>query len=336
MIKAAKHFLLAGASALAILVGAAEASGQILAGPGQQIYVAPVTGEYAITVLGAAGGSFFVYRTFGGSGAELTGDVFVHAGQLFDLVAGSQGHMGDSFGSGGGGISFVSGFTTPGSPGLSFFAVAGGGGGAGYAGNGGPGQAGPNGQAGYGSDGGWGGRNGGGGGGGTYLGGFFRGGNGGGGTGYFGGGGGGEGYASGGGGFGLSGGESAGPGAGGYGGGGGGGVAGGGGGGGYSGGGGGSGAKSYPGGPYYGYGGGGGGSAFSGPIFDQKSYAGVYGGASAYVNGGEGYASVRLLMAIPEPSTWAMTLAGFAGLGWLARMRKRKLDAQSQAYVRVD
>ncbi len=29
--------------------------------------------------------------------------------------------------------------------------------------------------------------------------------------------------------------------------------------------------------------------------------------------------------AVPEPSTWAMTLAGFAGLGWLTRMRRRKL-----------
>jgi hypothetical protein len=28
--------------------------------------------------------------------------------------------------------------------------------------------------------------------------------------------------------------------------------------------------------------------------------------------------------AIPEPSTWAMTLAGFAGLGWLAHMRRRE------------
>jgi PEP-CTERM motif len=27
---------------------------------------------------------------------------------------------------------------------------------------------------------------------------------------------------------------------------------------------------------------------------------------------------------VPEPSTWAMTLGGFAGLGWLARMRRRK------------
>jgi PEP-CTERM motif len=30
----------------------------------------------------------------------------------------------------------------------------------------------------------------------------------------------------------------------------------------------------------------------------------------------------ELLKAVPEPSTWAMTLAGFAGLGWLASRRK--------------
>jgi PEP-CTERM motif len=30
------------------------------------------------------------------------------------------------------------------------------------------------------------------------------------------------------------------------------------------------------------------------------------------------------LKAVPEASTWAMMLAGFAGLGWLARMRRRK------------
>ena len=29
--------------------------------------------------------------------------------------------------------------------------------------------------------------------------------------------------------------------------------------------------------------------------------------------------------AVPEPSTWAMMLIGFAGLGWLARLRRRKL-----------
>jgi hypothetical protein len=31
--------------------------------------------------------------------------------------------------------------------------------------------------------------------------------------------------------------------------------------------------------------------------------------------------------AVPEASTWAMALTGFAGLGFLAHMRKRKLTA---------
>jgi PEP-CTERM motif-containing protein len=34
---------------------------------------------------------------------------------------------------------------------------------------------------------------------------------------------------------------------------------------------------------------------------------------------------------VPEPSTWAMTFAGFAGLGWLARMRNRKLTDPTSA-----
>ena len=33
------------------------------------------------------------------------------------------------------------------------------------------------------------------------------------------------------------------------------------------------------------------------------------------------------LVGAPEPSTWAMILAGFAGLGWLARQRTRRLTA---------
>ena len=37
-----------------------------------------------------------------------------------------------------------------------------------------------------------------------------------------------------------------------------------------------------------------------------------------------GYVSINYVAA-PEPSTWAMTLTGFAGLGWLARLRRRKL-----------
>ena len=43
------------------------------------------------------------------------------------------------------------------------------------------------------------------------------------------------------------------------------------------------------------------------------------------MNSGDGSISIDLLpTTVPEPSTWAMTLAGFAGLGWLAHMRTRK------------
>jgi hypothetical protein len=39
-----------------------------------------------------------------------------------------------------------------------------------------------------------------------------------------------------------------------------------------------------------------------------------------------GYVSFDFVeSSVPEPSTWAMTLTGFAGLSWLARLRKRKL-----------
>jgi hypothetical protein len=45
---------------------------------------------------------------------------------------------------------------------------------------------------------------------------------------------------------------------------------------------------------------------------------------TAGVNRGDGSINIELLKAVPEPSTWAMMLAGFAGLGWLARTRGRK------------
>lgn len=35
--------------------------------------------------------------------------------------------------------------------------------------------------------------------------------------------------------------------------------------------------------------------------------------------------TLTIEIGVPEPSTWAMMLAGFAGLGWLARLRRRRL-----------
>jgi hypothetical protein len=86
---------------------------------------------------------------------------------------------------------------------------------------------------------------------------------------------------------------------------------GGGGGGGYSGGGGG-GFGSAPNGAPIGYGGGGGGSIAVG-FQESELFAGV--------NSGNGFINITI---VPEPSTWATMLAGFAGLGWLARQRQRQ------------
>jgi hypothetical protein len=47
-------------------------------------------------------------------------------------------------------------------------------------------------------------------------------------------------------------------------------------------------------------------------------------GGSSRSNAIELGGGAHLPTVVPEPSTWAMTLAGFAGLGWLARTRGRK------------
>jgi PEP-CTERM motif len=100
---------------------------------------------------------------------------------------------------------------------------------------------------------------------------------------------------------------------GGYGGGGGAGASGGGGGSGFSGGGGGGGTLQIP-----GAGGGGGGSYLASLFKDQVL---TTGGASR----GDGLISITSLApVVPEPSTWAMMLMGFAGLGWLAHTRRRE------------
>jgi hypothetical protein len=102
---------------------------------------------------------------------------------------------------------------------------------------------------------------------------------------------------------------------GGFGGGGGGGLNGGGGGGGYSGGGGGQGYNEHQ-----NSGGGGGGSFLASAFADAVMVAGE--------NIGDGSVTIDLISSppptAPEPSTWAMALAGFGGLGWLARLRARK------------
>ncbi len=90
--------------------------------------------------------------------------------------------------------------------------------------------------------------------------------------------------------------------------------------------------------PAGGYGGGGGGSYnFGGGGGGAPGAPGSTGGGYSYVTdtardpfgitggnlGVNGYVSINLV-AIPELSTWAMAVAGFAGLGWLARLRAPK------------
>jgi PEP-CTERM motif len=311
MIKSTKAFLLAGASALAILASTAAANAEtFMFTNAEQFFTASMTGVYAVEVLGASGGNATspLPVVLGGLGAEVSGDISLTAGETLTLFVGGQGVSG-AFAGGGGGGSFLFGPT-------GVLAVAGGGGGGGnllLIGDGGPGLAGKSGgtEGRTGSGSGKGGMDGTGGGGGS---------------GYSGGGGAGvkagpSGYggdSQSGGGFGgtppLSGGGGGAAGAnggmGGFGGGGGAGGFGGGGGSGYSGGGGGGSAG--------GYGGGGGGSFLALQFIDPVL---TTGGASR----GDGSISVDLLPpAVPEPSTWAMMLMGFAGLGWLAHTRGRK------------
>jgi hypothetical protein len=305
MITSTKALLLAGASALAILASAAEANAETFGFTGAvQTFTASASGEYALELLGASGGNSS--PSSGGLGAEVSGDVFLTAGEDLAVLVGGRGKSG-SAGGGGGGGSFV--FQRTGALAV-VLAVAGGGGGAGLSVDGGPGLAGTSGAAGGGPGGAGG-----------------MGGTGGGGNASDIGGGGGAGVNTGSAGYGGNGGD---PGAvGGFGGkfpngglggldGGPGGFGGGGGGGGLKVGGGGSGYSGGGGGSLNG-GGGGGGSDLASLFTDQVLTAGV--------NSGNGSISINMMSlttAVPEPSTWAMMLAGFGGLGWLAHARRRK------------
>jgi hypothetical protein len=296
--------LLASVSVLALTIGAAKADTIDFIGA-EISYTVPVSGLYDITAYGAQGGPAV---SFGGLGAEAGGDIFLSAGTTLTVLAGGQGAFAAGNGGGGGGGSFVF-------EGAALLVAAGGGGGGSLYGEhraayvAGPGLATTAGGAG------------------KALAGFVLGGPGG-----IGGLGGRGGVNGGGGGAGVSG--PGGPGipdygflaangatsitsfgaryaAGGFGGGGGGGYSGGGGGGGFSGGGGGSVGE----GAILGGGGGGGGSYLAPVGFtDPVLLSGV--------NHGNGFVTIDPV--VPEPSTWAMALAGFGGLGWLARLRARK------------
>jgi MYXO-CTERM domain-containing protein len=59
-------------------------------------------------------------------------------------------------------------------------------------------------------------------------------------------------------------------------------------------------------------------------IDTARNAFGITGGNMNGGPDGDGYVSINFVAA-PELSTWTMTLMGFAGLGWLARLRRRKV-----------
>jgi hypothetical protein len=64
------------------------------------------------------------------------------------------------------------------------------------------------------------------------------------------------------------------------------------------------------------------------PASFSGTFAPYQGSNEAFFDNGQSYdfyISKVDANAVPEPSTWALTLAGFAGLGWLAHLRRRKL-----------
>ena len=284
---------LAGASLPTIVLGSGDANAVSFGPPGIDGYIIPSTGYYDFRVAGADGGGQSIFQ-IGGIGAVVGGELFFDAGEALEFVVGGAGGSAFNYAGSGGGGSFV--FRGGGylSGGLLF--DAGGGGGSDFGvGSGGPpgiGHGGsPSGPATYG---------GGGGTGNFYFGGFpgqppaqpaqpgsFP--NGGAGAFAF---------------VGAEGGPS----------------------GGFSGGGGGG----------YDTGGGGGGAPGGGSGQGGYSYVidtarNAFGITVGNMNGpspsgyaASGYVSINFVAA-PEPSIWAMTLTGFAGLGWLARLRRRKL-----------
>jgi PEP-CTERM motif len=62
----------------------------------------------------------------------------------------------------------------------------------------------------------------------------------------------------------------------------------------------------------------------------NPSYADIYSGFSLSVILPDGF-SIEGIAAVPEPSTWAMLLIGFAGIGFGAYRRSRQSGSISQA-----
>jgi PEP-CTERM motif len=315
-----KRMWLAGASLLAIVLGSGDANAVVF-GTGGSEFVIPATGFYDFSVGGAQGSAGSGAGSGGGKGALVGGELFLDAGTALGIIAGglagyesSYRPLGQGTGGGGGGGSFV--FNVSRFPAFLLFAAGGGGGNGFFGPVGSPGIGGGGSSSGYNS--------GGGGGAGYTSPGRFVGPHGPYYTpnpaGYFGiratagadsgpvPGGRGQLLCGGAFAFGFScraDGED-----GGYGGGGG---------SGYNYGGGGGGSPGGAGGSNYGDHGGHGGYSYV--INTARNAFGITGG-----NSGAGFVSIDFVgSSVPEPSTWAMMLAGFTGLGWLARLRRRKL-----------
>jgi hypothetical protein len=99
MHQAARRFFLAGASALAILVGAADADAKTYTVPGEYTFTAPTAGTYVVDVWGAQGGGSSGYG--GGLGAGVAVDVSLTAGEEVLVFVGAQGGYGPAAGGGG-------------------------------------------------------------------------------------------------------------------------------------------------------------------------------------------------------------------------------------------
>jgi hypothetical protein len=120
-----KRLWLAGASLMAIVLGAGDANAVVFGGPDSVQYIIPSTGYYDFKVAGAQGGG----GGFGGGfGAIVGGELLLGAGQALEIIVGGAGENGfievNDGGGGGGGGSFIFG----GPAGGLLFAAGGGGG----------------------------------------------------------------------------------------------------------------------------------------------------------------------------------------------------------------
>jgi hypothetical protein len=119
-----RHFVAASALGLAMAVSASAHALTTFSYSGVIIqWVAPTTGLYAISAIGAQGGHGSDTTAVGGRGAEIQGDLSLDAGTILFIAVGGEGDSGHYNGGGGGGSFVVSQADAP-------LIIAGGGGGA--------------------------------------------------------------------------------------------------------------------------------------------------------------------------------------------------------------